>query len=256
MHKLCICYSAYNFLERSILTLNEINVNLFDKSVRNIYKKAYHTKHRRCSVQASWAPTTITAIKYRPGGTQVTLFGGIVHRSEDKNFDKICGSWSSTTVKTKKGPLTKIPAYRVSQSALGNLSPKTIYSQDYMALEANGVRNPEPRKRCLLELSRVIEDLQTKQYMVLLNLDANECLISNKDLLNFQQDNGLIDLVAQMSPHQEKLPTYCRGKKRIDYSFGSLNLLEYVKRAYITRTGITESDHSAITIILDRSKLL
>ena len=59
-----------------------------------------------------------------------------------------------------------------------------------------------------------------------------------------------------MSPHQKNLPTYSRGKTRIDYSFSSPNLLRYVRRAYITRVGITSSDHSAITIILDKSKLL
>ena len=58
-----------------ILTMNELNVNLATKSVRSEYLKAYHSKHRQCSIQAAWAPTTIPANKYRPGGNQVSALG-------------------------------------------------------------------------------------------------------------------------------------------------------------------------------------
>ena len=44
----------------------------------------------------------------------------------------------------------------------------TVYSQEYMALEANGVQAPDPRKRCLEELSSIISDLKTKNHMILL----------------------------------------------------------------------------------------
>ena len=240
-----------------ILTMNEINVNMQEKSVRTQYKQAYHRKHRKCHVQSSWAPTPVAATKYRPGGTQVTLFGDLIHKIKATHHDTIAGSWSSTTITTKHGPLTIISAYRVSQSSLGKLGASTVYSQEYFALEANGVKNPEPRKRCLRELSRLLTSLSSNHHMILLNMDANEDILTERELFAFSQENDLIDLVATFSPHQVHTPTYSRGKKRIDYSFCSSNLLEFVQSACISaQRGVKDSDHSALVITLNKTKLM
>ena len=237
--------------------MNEINVNLNAKSVRNQYKKAYHKKHRKCHVQSSWAPTSVAANKYRPGGTQVTLFGELTNRIKETQYDKIAGSWSSTTINTKYGPLTIISAYRVSQASLGKLGAMTVYSQEYFALEANGLKTPKPRSRCLRELSRLLLSLSSNQHMILLNMDANEDILSKKELFSFTQENSLIDLVATFSPEQVNTPTYSRGKKRIDYSFCSSNLLEFVQSAAISsHRRVKDSDHSALIITLNKTKLM
>ena len=61
-----------------ILTMNEDNLNLVNRNVRNAYLKSFHSKHRNCSIQAAWCPTTIPALNYRPGGNQVSVFGPAV----------------------------------------------------------------------------------------------------------------------------------------------------------------------------------
>ena len=134
--------------EIDILTLNEVNVNLHDKAIRSEYYNAYRSKHKQCAIQSAWAPTEIAANKSRPGGNQVALFGPLKSCVKERTFDKVAGSWSSITIHTKKSPITIISAYRVSQSSIRGVGEKTVYSQEYMALEADGVQNPEPRKRC------------------------------------------------------------------------------------------------------------
>jgi hypothetical protein len=240
-----------------VLTLNEVNVNVQSKTVRAQYLRAYHKIHRACSNQISWAPTNIPADMYRPGGTQVSIFGSMVSSIQAKEFDKIAGSWSLTTVSTKNGPLTIISAYRVSQSKLGKLGAHTIYSQEYMALVANGVSNPEPRKRILQELTRLIQQKTDEGHMVLVNMDSNESIEENKDLKAFQEASHLVDLIATFSPSQVNLPTHLRGKKRIDHSFCTHNLLPFVISATICQSlSLSDTDHRAIEVTLDRQKLM
>ena len=95
-----------------------------------------------------------------------------------------------------------------------------------MALQANGVANPEPRKRCLKELERLVQNEHQKRHMILLNMDANEDIQANQDLHQFCIDTNLVDLIQHFSPNQVNTPTYSRGKKRIDYSLCSLELVE------------------------------
>jgi hypothetical protein len=176
---------------------------------------------------------------------------------KEKKFDKIAGTWSSITVHTKKQPLTIISSYRVSQSSIRHVGEKTVYSQEYMALQADGMPNPEPRKRCLQELNEVVQSNVAKGHMVLLNLDANEDIASNSQLQEFCNDLNLVDLVATFSPHQRNSATYKRGQKRIDYSFCTHDLLEYVVSAKISDSvEVKESDHRALEILLDHSKLM
>ena len=153
-----------------ILTMNEINVNVKEPKVRTEYMKAVHKKHHRCAISASWAPTTVPAKKYRPGGNQVTIFGRVTHRLKERKFDKIAGSWAATTIRTNKGQLTIISAYRVCQSSLTQAGPSTVYSQEHIALHANGEEHPQPRKRWLAELKRVIEGYCAQGHMILLIL--------------------------------------------------------------------------------------
>ena len=183
-----------------VFTTNEVNVNLSDSKVRSEYFKAYRSKHRQCLTQAAWAPTTIAANKYRSGGNQVTLFGAFTDHVKNKAFDKVAGSWSLITVETKKGPLSIIATYRVSQSSLKQAGPKTIYAQEYSALQANGTAAPKPRKRCLKELESVINQQVFKGHMVMLNIDANESVHENQDLKKFCNDLQLTNLVQKFSP--------------------------------------------------------
>jgi exonuclease III len=231
-----------------ILAMDEINVNLANKSVRSQYLKSFHDKHSQCATQPAWAPTNITASKYRPGGNQVAIFGTAWSLIKEKKYDKIAGSWSLITIATMKGMLTIISAYRVSQNALANLGPMTVYSQEHMAFQASIVAKAEPRKRCLIELERVVKGEMNKGHMVLVNIDANDYIQANTAVQTFCDNTSLIDLIARFSPSQVNTPTYARGKKRIDYSFCSPNLLEFVISASIKASASvrTGSDHTAL----------
>jgi exonuclease III len=243
--------------EIDIFTLNEVNVNLQDKSIRSEYHNAYRSKHKQCVLQSAWAPTEIAAKRSRPGGNQGSIFGPLKSCIKEKAFDKIAGTWSSITVHTKRQPLTIISSYRVSQSSIKGVGERTVYSQEYMALEADGVHNPEPRTRCLQELTKVVHSHVEKGHMVLLNLDANEDIADHKQLHDFSTDLNLVDLVATFSPNQCNTATYKRGRKRIDYSFCTHDLLEYVVSAKVADgVQVKESDHRAVEILLDHSKLM
>ena len=93
--------------------------------------------------------------------------------------------------------------------------------------------------------------------MVLVNMDSNESIEENKDLKAFQEASHLVDLIATFSPSQVNLPTYLRGKKRIDHSFCTHNLLPFVISATICQSlSLSDSDHRAIEVTLDRQKLM
>jgi hypothetical protein len=139
-----------------ILTMNEVNLNLVNKNVRNAFLKSFHSKHRNCSIQAAWCPTTIPALNYRPGGNQVSVFGPAVQIIKERQYDKDLGS------STRKGPLSIISAYRVSQSSLDQAGPSTVFSQEYMALQTKGVQRQNPGKRCLTELERILKEQKSK----------------------------------------------------------------------------------------------
>ena len=126
-----------------------------------------------------------------------------------------------------------------------------------MALQADGVHNPEPRTRCLQELTKVVQSHVAKGHMVMLNLDANEDIADLKQLHEFSTDPNLVDLVVTFSPHQSNTATYKRDRKRIDYSFCTQDLLEYVVSAKVADSAqVKESDHRAVEILLDHSKLM
>ena len=87
---------------------------------------------------------------------------------------------------------------------------------------------------------------------------VREDIQANQDLYQFCTDTNLVDLIQHFSPGQVNAPTYARGKKRIDYSFCSPELVEYVISAKIKEEAGVQAtaDHTAIEILLDRKLLL
>ena len=86
----------------------ECQPTLVDKSIQTQYRQIYLRRHKQCVFQSAWAPTSVPAKTYRPGGNQVSIFGSLVFSIKEHSFDKVTGSWSRITVFKRNGPLSII----------------------------------------------------------------------------------------------------------------------------------------------------
>ena len=48
-----------------ILTMNEINLNLEEKTLQTKYRQAFRRRQRQCAIPPAWSPTTVLAKAYR-----------------------------------------------------------------------------------------------------------------------------------------------------------------------------------------------
>jgi len=239
---ICIAETKLNTTHNSALTkLWNIHAEIFSNSF----------------FQVSQTPDTFTKL-YQPWGTLTLLCESWASRIEEKGSDPFnLGRWSYLILRGKGTKrIVIITAYRVSADLAG---PMTATMQQYRKIskvnrEDNRVSRPLPRHQFILDLQAWLETLVSKEYLIIMALDANDDYYPNagsitpltytagKHVQNAKRDGtlatlcktcGLVDPFTNIHTHSPPPSTYMRGSSRLDYVFISWGLLSAVERAGI-----------------------
>ena len=195
---------------------------------------------------------------YQPGGTLLTINGHTTGRVSSHGTDpwgRFC--WYRLRGRRDEG-LVIICAYRVCHAQSHNPGPLTAYQQQYTLMREAGVVSPNPRKRLLTDLTKLIDLHRKEGFRPLLMIDANGDYHAQKapdrDLEKFLRDTQLQD--PFYDKFQSSPRTYVYGKKRLDYIFTDAICAPAIKRiGYLGTHQGAPSDHCLTYVDLDEQIL-
>ena len=87
--------------------------------------------------------------------------------------------------------------YRVSQTKNAIVGPDTSCARQRNDLRKQGVKNLDPRKQILTDLTRLIQEFASQGYhpMIMRAFNNN---IGSKEMIYFIKENNLIDIIGDM----------------------------------------------------------
>ena len=195
---------------------------------------------------------------FLPGGTLLATKGHWTGRIQEHLHDpKTMGRWTGTKYMLQQDKyLYVISGYRAcknSSSTKTLIQSNSTYAQQYYELKQSGIDTPHPRKQFVIDLIQYIHNLNMKDDdMLLLMLDANEQIgTESTGIINFITHGGLVDLFTVYNCSPCVIPTYLKGSSRIDYIFGTPNILPYIRKCgYLSFNSGIISDHRGLFIDL------
>lgn len=240
-------------LEIDALGLLETNIN-WTHEARESFTTAANLKFRN-AVRCTMSSCQSTKQGYLLGGTALVAQGKLCGRIQQRGSDKYGGfSWMALRGKNDTGVII-MNVYRVGQKAGSDAGQDTLYMQQWRAMRADGIKNPDPRNAVLNSVSTILSEWGQKGYHPLVMIDANS-QIDEKKFKTFIAQHGLIDLVTDVHGI-EPPPTYARGRNRIDHLLGDRHIRRAVVRsgALELHDGIASSDHTMQYVDLDEKLL-
>jgi hypothetical protein len=137
---------------------------------------------------------------------------------ENYNDTTGLGRLSSISFRGKENKIfTVITAYRVCKGNIRSSSIGSAYSREHVYHQNAGIKNPQPRKQFIIDITKAIKTLQAKGHAIFLMLDSNGSLDDDTELQKLLTDCDLDDL-HQKAP----APSTYIGKndRRIDHILG------------------------------------
>jgi hypothetical protein len=202
----------------SILGIAESNLNWRQRSTYYDFKKYVRRvwPHVKLSVSSSGE---VTPSSYQPGGTTTIATQEWCSRVVSSGHDTL-GRWSHITITGKQVTVTFITAY-VPDSNMNNAGTDTWRMQLWRLHRANGISKPNPRQLLWKDLETFILECQSRGSLIILMMDAN-ATFDDGDL----QMNRLKTICNLHDTHSYRhddppLPTYSRGRKKIDHILAS-----------------------------------
>ena len=234
--------------------------NKLQTSSKTILKTQINLQHSRNNAHSP-------ATNFLPGGTLHITKGNWIGRSVSHLVDpQSMGRWSGTRYRTKSDhSLYVLTAYRPCPSPHHSLAQSnSTYAQQYFMIQDTGESSPDPRAQFITDLTQYIQSWKlTPQDKVILMLDANERLGGEKEgITRLLADTGLTDIFSLNKASTCTIATHNKGTHRIDFMFGTINLLPYVHQCgYTAFHQDIISDHRGIfldisTALLDDKILL
>jgi len=241
-----------------LLGLVETNINWFNKTTYDQVRRQLIEYWPQSLLQTSSYITSQNTI-YQPGGT-LTLIGnnwtgGATGSSDTSGM----GRWSTIKITGRQGRILElITVYRVTKNTIQNAGSTTSYYQQWHHLRRLGNAKPDPRQQILSDLSIYIQTIQAPNTAIIIMMDANEATTDIQSKIGqWVQSNDLVDVHMFLHELSTDIPTHIRGSKRIDYIFGTMNILPYVLQGGILPYHfITNTDHRSLYIDIDLQKFL
>jgi hypothetical protein len=169
------------------------------------------------------------------------------------------GRWSyQTLVGKRNSKITIITGYRCVRNTSGDSSAWTL--QSIFMKDQQSKTDPNPWKQFITDLIVFINQKQSQNHEIILNLDANEALgEESQGIAKLMRECNLVDLhdIPEMEPEQQLQDTYRQGDKRwIDFMLGTPWIQTCVQRqgALEYNDGIV-SDHCGMYVNLDAVSL-
>jgi len=149
-----------------------------------------------------------------------------------------------------------ITTYRVPKTTINNAGQNTSYYYQWHHLRRQGTPVPDPRQQLLSDLSQYIKSIKNETTAIIVAMDANESYTErNSPLHHWMMDLSLVDLHMAMYELDTSISTYNRGNKRIDYIFGTSNIVPYTTHGGILPYHfLINTDHRGLYIDVDIQK--
>jgi hypothetical protein len=156
---------------------------------------------------------------YQPGGNLLSITRDNMGQINSTGKD-LMGRFAWTTIRGKqdKGILI-IVAYRVCQDHNTRIGAFTAYQQQYMALRAQGHKQPNPRQQILIDQAELMTTKQQEGYRPIIMMDANgdthHPTTPDIELHKLIESTNLADIFYDK--FKESPRTFMWGTKRLDY---------------------------------------
>ena len=122
--------------------------------------------------------------------------------------------------------------YRVYQTEADNPGLFTAFTQQYLAMQEEGITDPNPRQQILTDILKLIKEKRAEGFRLILmmnaNGDYNHNTLPDKALHAFIQETGLVDPYHTCFPAQ--IYTYMYSKWWIDCILMGAELEQVVVR--------------------------
>jgi hypothetical protein len=243
------------YLQCDMTGLCETGVNWTNISLKNSFEKCMRKQFRNSNLETSSATVQLYDRKNLPGGTAILSAGKWSNRIISSISDTSgMGRWSGIKIRVSdEQSLYYFSVYRVCEQHINGTNSMSTYTQQYRILEHQGFDSPNPRQQVLIDISKTISAIDSKDY-IMIGMDANEnWCAKNSKIKNFTLENNLVDVYSEKHEDNRDFPTHINGSKRIDYLLCSKNLLPYINKTGIVKfhEGL-DSDHRALFCDIDQ----
>jgi hypothetical protein len=188
---------------------------------------------------------------YQSGGNLTIATGALASRSNGKPvIDPTgLGRWSGMTLDLSQDRrLSLITAYSVCTGSPNTASLGSSYLREYEFFRQQNFSSPNPRRLFFTDLQNTIRHLQSLGHAILLMLDANSTLESDRSFSDFVSSCGLHDLHSS-----DPAPSTYLGaeNRRIDFMFGCDTVVQNLSRSgSLAYTEGPQSDHRPLFVDL------
>jgi len=248
------CYVAAE-VQADVLGIAESNIDFTKFHVRTTCYDAIKKILSRSKLTVSDTPIQ-TKGTYKPGGTMLLSQGSILGRLVDSGKDEM-GRWSYQKFAGRNNIIvTVIAAYQVCQKNVSHKGRYTAAAQQESLLRQRNESDTNPRRHFRQDISKFLSRCLQESNEVLLMGDFNESLSEvSSGMAKICQDHGLLDLFNVYQGITD-LPTYSRGKKRLDYALGTERVAASIKfGGYESFNSRMSSDHRAFFLDMDAKVL-
>jgi hypothetical protein len=234
-----------------ILGMAETNLDWSRSEARHQCNNHWRKYWPTLSVTTASSPITFGST-YQPGGVAQLVGGKWTGRISKTGTDpRGLGRWAYTTIQGKQGVhITTITAYKVCKNTVAAAGAKTAYMQQWSMLRIASNPDPNSRQQFIYDVDEFLTALrQDPKHEILLMLDANENINEGGSKLHqLMQKHDMVDIHAHIHGTEDEPATYIRGRKRIDYMFGSAGIVTHTNAAGIEAfyDGVAVSDHRGL----------
>ena len=124
----------------------------------------------------------------------------------------------------------------------------SAFSSEYEHHRASGIKNPQPRKLLLQDITHAIRLEQSSGHAILLMMDSNGSLDDDSDLLHFISECDLTDLHAKKPSPSTFIAS---SHRQIDHIFGCPQVRQYTTAAgSLSYIDGPQSDHRGLFVDL------
>ena len=243
--------------QADIIGLCETGINWKDHYTRQKVQQTLRNNNKQ-TINIYHSQNTATSFtSFLPGGTLLmttqSWIGRIVQPLHDPTQ---MGRWTGAKYRLQENRnLYILSAYRPCPSTTHTILPQSnsTFAQQFFKLRTQGIINPKPREKFIVDIIQYIHDLKLGPMdMMLLMFDANEQLGKEKQgIINIIDKAGLVDLFPIHHAKTCDIATQVTGSQRIDYILGTYNILPYIQHCgYLPFHTHLVTDHRGLYIDL------
>jgi hypothetical protein len=124
-----------------------------------------------------------------------------------------------------------LTAYNVSQYKNAKVGKDTLFNQQIALYKLNNIRDPDPNKIFIEDLTAIVTKAQKKDKDIILTRDLNELVGDNPRGMTTVLSAGKLTDAHGHQHGTVDFTTYTRGRKRLDYVFVTPRLVDHLLRS-------------------------